>query len=152
MTEVDPTATMLSDTMLEIERLRARAAAAAARAEEARVLALDIGRRRQAVVTRDDAALALHTDEVWSSGRAAASRTELRRDVGFRIWVAAQDLLAIQRALDAHAVDLDADAQRLRRQADAVAFPTPPPAPVFVSRPGQATTLPTSNPVPRGNR
>lgn len=147
MTEVDPTA-----AMLEIERLRARAASAAAHAEEARALALDIGRRRQAVVTRDDAALALHTDEVWSSRRAATSRTELQRGVGFQIWVAAQDLLAIQRALDARAAGLDADAHRLRRQADAVAFPTPPPPPLFVTRPGQATTLPTSNPVPRGNR
>ena len=147
MTEVDTAA-----AMLEIERLRARAACAAGRADEARALALDIARRRQAMVTRDDAALARHTDDVWSSRAADASRTELQRGVGFQIWVAAQDLLATQRALHAHAGELDADASRLRREADAVAFPTPPPDPVFVIRPGQATTLSTSNPVPRGNR
>ncbi|GJM37888.1 MAG: hypothetical protein DHS20C19_12550 [Acidimicrobiales bacterium] len=138
-----------SAAIREREILRSDASWAARRAEDARVLARDIGRRRRLLVTRDDAAVARHTADVWSSRAASRSREELQRAVGFSLWAASDGLRETELALEARARELDRDAQHLQRAADAVVI-----GPVIVLMPTevQAATVPTSNPVPRGNR
>lgn len=138
-----------SGTIREREQLRSDASWAARRAEEARALARDIGRRRRLVVTRDDAAAARHTVAVWDSRAAARSREELRRAVGLSLWAASDGLRETELALEARARELDRDAQNFQRAADAVVIG---PVLVPVSPEVQAATAPTSNPVPRGNR
>lgn len=116
--------------MMEVEQLRTIAHEAAQRAERAREVARGIARRRVDLVTRDDAALARHTDDVWRSRAAARSRTELERNVGFSLWVAAEDLRATEIELEARARQWDADARHATSQADAVVI-----VPVVVSPP-----------------
>ena len=145
-------------TIVEMEQLRAAARRASASAVEARSLAASIARRRTMIVSRDDGARARHTTEVWRSRAAARSRAELVDGVGFTLWTVAQDLLDIQRALDRRAEELDDEAARLGRRADELPYLSEP-VPPFLFRPGVVdgwavydARLPTSNPVPRGNR
>lgn len=145
MTDVD-----VATAMLDYERLRAGAARAAARADDALALAAEIGRWRAVVLARDDAALARHTEEVWSSRAAAHSRVVLQRGVGRILWTAAEELAATRRALESRAEELRAEAHRLHAAADVALALTRPPAPVMAL--DQAASSFTSNPVPRGNR
>ncbi|MDW3220283.1 MAG: hypothetical protein R8F63_16865 [Acidimicrobiales bacterium] len=131
------------------EQMRADASWAARRAEDARALADDIARRRQLLVSRDDAPLARHTAAVWNSRAGERSRSVLQRTIGFSLWVASDGLRETELALEARARELSGDAQRLQRAADGVVI-----GPVLVDPAPevQAATAPTSNPVPLGNR
>ena len=110
-----------TDTTRQLEDLHTEAARARRGASEARQLALAIERRREAVIRRDDAALARHTPDVWTSQAATASRIELSRGVGLSLWLASESLRETRIALEQQAHRLDGDASSYRRQADLVA-------------------------------
>ena len=82
--------------------------------------------RRSAVLHRDDDAKARHTEDVWSSRAASASRAELQRGVGFSVWMAADGLRDTHVALDDHAAYLERESRRLDREADALESGPPP--------------------------
>ena len=105
------------DPLVEVRRLRSAATHASDRADEARVLALDVDRRRLQILERDDDCLARHTAEVWSSRAAERSRTQLQRGVGYALWMVSEGLRETMRDLEAAAASSDVEATRLRRRA-----------------------------------
>ncbi|MEM7139469.1 MAG: hypothetical protein AAF548_00450 [Actinomycetota bacterium] len=115
-------------TLATIADLRARATDYGRRAADARDLAVEIDRRRALILTRDDDAIARHTDDVWSSRAADRSRAELQRTIGMHLWVAADGLRETVVALGERADWLDDESLRLRREADALET-TPSPLP-----------------------
>lgn len=102
----------------EVEWLNGAAVEAARKAAAARRLAVEIDRRRAQVVHRDDASVARHVPATWASQAATESRDELRRGVGFSLWVAGEALHQTRLALDIEAGVLEGDASSFRRRAD----------------------------------
>jgi hypothetical protein len=101
-------------------RLDEAARAAQGRAEEARRVALDLARRREAVVHRGDAAAQQHVPGVWHSSAATASRERFAADVRFSLWAAGQSLHETCVALEVEARSLEATASAHRREAAAL--------------------------------
>ena len=100
-----------------VDRFDAAADRDLARAADARRLAAAIFRRARVVSGRHDASVGLHTPEVWMSRAAASSREELRRGVGFHLWLAGESLEETRHLLEREADRLDASASSYRRQA-----------------------------------
>ncbi|MEZ5246793.1 MAG: hypothetical protein R2707_16985 [Acidimicrobiales bacterium] len=102
----------------DLDRFRASALDAHRGAAAARRLALDLDRRREVMIRRDDESRARHTDDVWSSVAASRSRAELVFHVGGWLQRSAGALRDTTMALELEARRLDSLAWSYGRQAD----------------------------------
>jgi hypothetical protein len=103
-----------------LDHLRTVALDAHRAAASARRLALDLARRREIMVRRDDECRARHTPNVWSSQAATRSRSELVDHVGGWLQRSADALSATSGALETEARHLESLASSYGRQADVV--------------------------------
>ena len=107
-------------TAAQLGDLRASARDRDRSAAAARRVALDIDRRREAMVHRADAGRARHVPEVWSSTAASISRDELVARVGGWLQASAGSLRETSVALELEARRLESLARSLGHEADAV--------------------------------
>ena len=108
------------ESIATADGLRSRARSTARQAAEARGVAFAIEVRRAAIGGRIEAALALHTAEVWDSAAARRSRDELQRGVALMIGRAREGARETRAALEREAEALDRAAVGFRQRADAI--------------------------------
>lgn len=101
-------------------QLRADANQLDRRADAAAATADTLARQHGALERRLEAALRLHTEDVWTSRAATASRMHLMITGTGQLGRARTDLWTLVEALRSRAVDLEADARILRRRANAL--------------------------------
>ena len=89
------------------------------RAERCRSVADTLDVRRAALAERHRPVVALHREEVWRGGAAAASRIRLQRVIGAALYSLGLDLATASRALRSEASGLEQEAIALRAQARA---------------------------------